>query len=899
MVGDKFFLFLITILIVLSITIVSAELETGYQDDEALTVNLIKPKSPEVATFLPKSFAVTTGVLDDGNVSSINKTDRNYVNVSEAAGMNPMTIHINFTGVSAFSNILMREWYDGGSGHVIRMGIFDCDGGYEEEYAPDITDMSGFAFSLYNVLDPLEHICGGNVSIQLRHVNNGIASHDFFLDYIVLQLGATTVVANEVDPLSLYKDGSTIATGNFNWGGFNISNVGNITATQGFFNGVDISKGSGAGGTYPAGSVEVAGSFVIPYTNTFDNKGILVRDNDGSGYVPLLAATQPGDVFYITPGGDHIWYINSWGSIAFMEFTSAGNLGIGRNANQGFRLEVQGNSGRAIWVVGDSVFNGDLNVSGNIFSSSPVKFLDQILLSNNRTKNINLSITPNSSESTTGDFEFVNTNLTAPFYFGDGSALTGIDEDTWRFNYTFYYLSSIVNSILQGNITANNIITNNNINLNFTASNIYSNTIVQSNLTGSFNSTYDTHVKDNSQAHTDYLLNTADTHSGILNKNNGDITNIDDIFINDEATIGDIGIGYTNGLIESVGSTDLNFDSNDDSNYHADGTITIDSDESSSGLIILDGTISIPDGRNLCMGFSGGCSETFYARDEDRDTIFHLETYSTGDTDSPAILFYKSSSGTLGTKSTTADGEYIADWIYRGVDLGGDFTLGSRILSYQEATAGTGVPMTTAFIQYDKDRAGQLDLYLRPVSSHILFPESYTDVVLGGCNAQINATGDFGCPSSSISLKENVVNFTADDKYMSLRPVSFNPIGSDENKIGLIAEEVAPLYPELIFWDYTRDKVCKNNAGDIVDEKTYENQTDDTDVPKCEYINFQKTETPRGINYDQLATINLDKIQQQEEEIQQLETENGILKDSICQLDSCTIKFDWCGCPTL
>ena len=146
---------------------------------------------------------------------------------------------------------------------------------------------------------------------------------------------------------------------------------------------------------------------------------------------------------------------------------------------------------------------------------------------------------------------------------------------------------------------------------------------------------------------------------------------------------------------------------------------------------------------------------------------------------------------------------------------------------------------------------------------------------------------------------DNYTNFTTGNDYMSLRPVSFNAIGDDQEKIGLIAEEVAPLYPELIFWDYTRDKVCKNNAGDIVDEKTYENQTDDTDVPKCEYINFQKTETPRGINYDQLATINLDKIQQQEEEIQQLETENGILKDSICQLDSCTIKFDWCGCPTL
>ncbi len=222
------------------ISFVSAGLIVGKTNENNKIVELVTPKPEEITQFLPFNYTVQAGIEDWGNISSINKSnDGFYLNVSEVGGSPAMTIIINFTGVTGFSNIIMRHKYSGGAGHIIRLGLFNCIGGdYEEEYPPDITDMEIFAFALYNVLDPDVHLCNGNVSLRIRQVDNGIAMHDFFLDFITLQLGATTIVAQEVDPFALYKDGSVIATGNFDWGGFNITNLDVVIA--------NIFKGSGA-----------------------------------------------------------------------------------------------------------------------------------------------------------------------------------------------------------------------------------------------------------------------------------------------------------------------------------------------------------------------------------------------------------------------------------------------------------------------------------------------------------------------------------------------------------------------------------------------------------------------------------------------------------------------------
>ena len=53
--------------------------------------------------------------------------------------------------------------------------------------------------------------------------------------------------------------------------------------------------------------------------------------------------------------------------------------------------------------------------------------------------------------------------------------------------------------------------------------------------------------------------------------------------------------------------------------------------------------------------------------------------------------------------------------------------------------------------------------------------------------------------ASSLAIKENIENFTPSiDKINKIRPVKYNKKGSDKKEIGLIAEELEELFPELV-----------------------------------------------------------------------------------------------------
>ncbi len=352
------------------ISFVSAGLIVGKTNENNKIVELVTPKPEEITQFLPFNYTVQAGIEDWGNISSINKSnDGFYLNVSEVGGSPAMTIIINFTGVTGFSNIIMRHKYSGGAGHIIRLGLFNCIGGdYEEEYPPDITDMEIFAFALYNVLDPDVHLCNGNVSLRIRQVDNGIAMHDFFLDFITLQLGATTIVAQEVDPFALYKDGSVIATGNFDWGGFNITNldvvIANIlTANLGrFVDAVGIGTDSPdsvfhikAGLPGVIGS-DFAGQLIIqnPADTVFSNAVITGYESDGDG--------NPDQ---------QLWYLGSSSNgntdIIFLNRRNA-KLQLGTSGTS--RITILGNGNVGIGTVTPSerldLDNGSLTTTGNV-----------------------------------------------------------------------------------------------------------------------------------------------------------------------------------------------------------------------------------------------------------------------------------------------------------------------------------------------------------------------------------------------------------------------------------------------------------------------------------------------------------------------------------------------------
>jgi hypothetical protein len=65
----------------------------------------------------------------------------------------------------------------------------------------------------------------------------------------------------------------------------------------------------------------------------------------------------------------------------------------------------------------------------------------------------------------------------------------------------------------------------------------------------------------------------------------------------------------------------------------------------------------------------------------------------------------------------------------------------------------------------------------------------------------VDSNGQLGTVSSSIKYKENVERLTDSEVLYELDPVEFNYIGQSKRVIGLIAEEVEQVYPEMCVYD--------------------------------------------------------------------------------------------------
>jgi hypothetical protein len=71
--------------------------------------------------------------------------------------------------------------------------------------------------------------------------------------------------------------------------------------------------------------------------------------------------------------------------------------------------------------------------------------------------------------------------------------------------------------------------------------------------------------------------------------------------------------------------------------------------------------------------------------------------------------------------------------------------------------------------------------------------------------------GGFLTESSSLKLKENVKTSEGNlEKVVNLRPVTYNKIGSQTTELGLIAEEVAEVYPEFVQYDENGEPIGVN-----------------------------------------------------------------------------------------
>ena len=200
-------------------------------------------------TYFPTEYFTLYGTESGGNnIGNLSLYDNEFFNITEDGGGDALEFYVNFTGVTDFNNLLMRERYLGGNGHQVVVELYDFILTDWEGYL-SITDQAVQVVSNTPVTDPTDHISGGVVQLRFRHIQNGIASHKLIIDYIQLINGSSTITNIDHDGLSgrdnienhpwaLPTDGSRALTANWAAGAFNITGLEGVES-DGFCNSSD------------------------------------------------------------------------------------------------------------------------------------------------------------------------------------------------------------------------------------------------------------------------------------------------------------------------------------------------------------------------------------------------------------------------------------------------------------------------------------------------------------------------------------------------------------------------------------------------------------------------------------------------------------------------------------
>ena len=161
--------------------------DTHYASEKLVKDNL-DLLSP--ASFYADVMTVNTGTLDQGVVGDLAALGGTDVIISEALGVNPLTVTFNFTDVTKMTEFVFYGYYNGGAGHQILIEIYTISSTNWDEIGTIGAETTKHwdAFPIFN---SSAYMNAGAVSVRFRHVDSGNITHDLILDYLELNYGGS------------------------------------------------------------------------------------------------------------------------------------------------------------------------------------------------------------------------------------------------------------------------------------------------------------------------------------------------------------------------------------------------------------------------------------------------------------------------------------------------------------------------------------------------------------------------------------------------------------------------------------------------------------------------------------------------------------------------------------
>ncbi|MFH1228922.1 MAG: hypothetical protein V1678_00670 [Candidatus Aenigmatarchaeota archaeon] len=325
-------------------------------------------------TFLPTTILTIAGVLDSGDISSINVSEDSVsYNISEVATDPPIDVRINFSEVQTFNKVSLREYYKGSSTHIITIQLYNWLTSAWVNFGV-IADQSDFYYAEVNVPNSTDYINATNgTSLRLLHSNGGSTFHDFFIDYAALRFDGSGTSVTSHDSL-LNRDDSN----NHPWAmpkstayaTFANLSVGNVSNNSLYLGGLLAS--SYATDRYNASY------FVTSPTNT-SNKTLYLGDYAAASYFIISAANVSNSTNYF--GGQLSDYYVNRTNLSYVMYsitnTSNNSLYLGGLAAASYFVSnaanasnntnfLQGKNGNYYWNTTGGIPYNNLSLANSI-----------------------------------------------------------------------------------------------------------------------------------------------------------------------------------------------------------------------------------------------------------------------------------------------------------------------------------------------------------------------------------------------------------------------------------------------------------------------------------------------------------------------------------------------------
>ncbi len=207
----------------LNATIDARDSDTTYSEDSdylTLSGTVFGFDENELNTSISNKLATTyynltasiaiAGTITGGNLANTGHSDGEYdsisFNITEDAGSPALDLRMNFTGLTTFSQGIMRyKTSEPLFGDTPVIQLWSYEESKWEDY-PLVAESERWTVLVQQVFDADDHIQNGTVQMRLYKSSNGNTNNDYFIDWIAISRGVGTPTGEEQDPLAIHRD---------------------------------------------------------------------------------------------------------------------------------------------------------------------------------------------------------------------------------------------------------------------------------------------------------------------------------------------------------------------------------------------------------------------------------------------------------------------------------------------------------------------------------------------------------------------------------------------------------------------------------------------------------------------------------------------------------------------